>query len=67
MADCCPRMHKIFLALGKKKKNSVIFVMIRNVFILGLEKHKQNVIVTKEIIDILWFKMVTAIATSTIL
>lgn len=67
MADCCPRMHKIFLALGKKKKNSVIFVMIRNVFILGLEKHKQNVIVTKEIIGILWFKMVTAIATSTIL
>lgn len=66
MADCCPRMHKIFLALGKKKKKiSVIFVMIRNVFILGLEKHKQNVIVTKEIIGILWFKMVTAIATST--
>lgn len=27
----------------------------------------QNVIVTKEIIGILWFKMVTAIATSTIL
>lgn len=50
-----------------KKKISVIFVMIRNVFILGLEKHKQNVIVTKEIIGILWFKMVTAIATSTIL
>lgn len=49
----------------KKKKISVIFVMIRNVFILGLEKHKQNVIVTKEIIGILWFKMVTAIATST--